>query len=311
MFNLRQFENLLFGIQAAFYMLILSFLLAIYLLQTGKGLGWRFLGAVACGVTGTFSVASGLLIWIIGALQLIAIYVSRPRGEKAIYLLPLSVWMAVSAGMYIFYFWGYVKPAWHPSLLYFTGQPLVAVAYGLAALGSLFSLNTVTAVMTGLVLSFLYVMAGLVVFRNLAGYARYLPYLALAVFTCASVLLLVLGRSGFGIEQALSSRYISITVLGIIGIYLAIVSIPMRFINLKSRALRAPIMLMMLLLFSLDMYILLIPGKTYLNRLVARQSLMTYQVQSDGNLKYLHPNPAIVKKYAPILTKYRLNVFSE
>lgn len=311
MFNLRQFENLLFGIQVAFYMLILCFLLSVYLLQTGKGLGWKFWAAVACGITGTFSVASGLLIWLIGALQLIALYLCRPRAEKASYLRPMLVWIVIAAGLYLFYFWGYEKPPWHPSLLYFTEQPLVSISYGLAALGCVFSINTVTAIIAGLVLAVLYLISAIIIFRDLKGGVRYLPYLALAVFTVASVLLLVLGRSGFGVEQALSSRYISITVLGIIGIYMLIVTMPLKLINLKSWRLRTAITLLMLFLFSLNMYILLIPGQTYLNRQMARQYLITYDVQPDENLKYLYPDPDRLKKYIPILIKYKLNVFSE
>lgn len=309
MFNLRQFENLLFGIQITFYMLILSFVLAVYFLQTSKGLDRRFFAAMVCGVAGVFSVANGLLIWIIGIIQLVCILLSRPAGERGVYLRSVAVWITLSAVVYLLYFRGYQQPSAHPSMLYFMDQPFTVLAYGLAAIGSLFSINTPTAVIAGLVLAVLFLAAALLILRDLKYRVEQMPFLVLILFCCASVLFLMLGRSGFGIEQALSSRYISITVTGIIGLYLAIILVPVKFIDLKSWPFRTAITLVILFLLSLDIYILVVPGKTYLNRQLAQQYLATYQVQPDENLRTLYPDPEKVRQYSPILIKYKLNVF--
>ncbi|MCX6006870.1 MAG: hypothetical protein NTZ34_06375 [Chloroflexi bacterium] len=312
MFNLLQFESLLSGIQIACYIMILSFLLAVYLLQTSRGLDWRFFIAVFCGVIGAYSLANGLLIWIIGLFQLLFIWVAADAASKKVYLISLMVWSAFTVAIYFLYFWSYQKPVGTPSLLYFVQQPLIAVAYGLAAIGSLFGINhTYIAIAAGLLLVVLYTGVAIIILKDLKVKLPQLPCLALILFTGGSVLLLVLSRSGFGIEQALSSRYISFTVIGIIGLYLAITSLPQKFINIRSLTFRAAISLLLLFLLSLDMYILLIPGKTYLIRQLSQQYLMTYQSQSDENLKILYYNrdPAVVRQYAPILMKYRLNVF--
>ncbi|MCX6006917.1 MAG: hypothetical protein NTZ34_06610, partial [Chloroflexi bacterium] len=155
----------------------------------------------------------------------------------------------------------------------------------------------------------LYAGVAIILLKDLKVRLPQLPCLALILFTCGSVLLLVLGRSGLGIEQALHSRYISFTVLGIIGLYLAIISLPQKFINIRSLTFRAAVSLLLLFLLSLDIYMPLFQSKFLDNRQLAQQYLMTYQSQSDENLKSLQPNPEEVKLYAPILMKYRLNVF--
>jgi hypothetical protein len=38
--------------------------------------------------------------------------------------------------------------------------------------------------------------------------------------------------------------------------------------------------------------------------------LKTYEQQTDDNLRNLYPDPAAVREMAPILKKYKLNVFS-
>ncbi|MCX6006920.1 MAG: hypothetical protein NTZ34_06625, partial [Chloroflexi bacterium] len=133
MFNLRQYENLTCGIQIVFYMLIFSFLLAVYLLQTSRGLDWRFYTAVFCGAVGTYSMANGLLIWIIGLLQLLCIRLAADAANKKVYARSLIVWAFATAIIYLLYFWGYDQSAAFSlgydksGALIIVQQPLIAV----------------------------------------------------------------------------------------------------------------------------------------------------------------------------------------
>ena len=110
-------------------------------------------------------------------------------------------------------------------------------------------------------------------------------------------------------EQAFASRYITITVLAIIGLYLAVVSLELKFIDLESLVFRVPVSLLILFLLSWNIYLLVVPNQYSLKQRLAQQYLITYQVQNDENLKILYADPGIVKEYAPILVKYNLNVF--
>jgi len=310
-FNLRQFGNLLFGFQIAFFMLVLSFLLAVYFLQTSKGLDWRFAVACLCGLVCTYSIANGFLVWPIGLLQIMLI--SRSKESKVSYIKSALIWLVVSAITYISYFWGFY---YHPTdLLSFAHHPFNAAAYALAAVGSFFSINPYTAVIAGAVISALYIGIGTIIIKNSKEQAPNLPYLSLMLFTIFSVALLVLGRSGLGLWQALSSRYITITMLGLVGLYLAILSVRIKFVNVKSPVFRSLICLLVIFILALDGYIFVniqnMPSAptVYSERKLAAYYLSTFEIQSDENLMKLYPDPEKVRQYAPILVKYRLNVF--
>lgn len=309
LFNLRQGGNLLWGFQFSFYILILCVVLAIYLLQLSKGLDWRFFAAVFCGITGTFCVANGLSVWIIGALQLVAVCLLQPAGKKAAIARSLMVWLAVAVGIYVFYFWGYTKPSYHPSLLFFLQAPLSAIAYGFAATGCLFSLETYTAIAIGIVIAVLYLAAFVLVLKDMKNMQAHLMGLAMILFTCASILLLVMGRSGFGISQALSNRYITFTMIGIIGLYFVLVALRPKLSMLKPAVFNTAVVLVIVFLFAMDIYALAIYAGPHARRAQAQQYLLTYQMQPDENLKQLLPDAESVRKYAPLLIKYELSVF--
>ena len=309
LFNLRQGGNLLWGFQFPFYILVLCVVLAIYFLQFSKGLDWRFFAAVFCGIVGTFCVANGLSIWIIGTLQLAAICILQPAVSKGAVLRSLLVWIAVAAGIYAFYFWGYIKPSHHPSLLFFLQDPLSSLLYGFAAVGCLFSLETCTAIAIGIVIAALYIAAFILVLKDMRNMRSQLMSLSLILFTGASVALLVLGRSGFGINQALSNRYVTFTMIGIIGLYYIVIAMRPKFSLLKPVILNTAIVLLVVSMFSMDIYALVLYRGPHAKRFEAQQILLTYQTQSDEKLKLLLPDPNFVKQYSPVLIKYRLNAF--
>jgi hypothetical protein len=136
-------------------------------------------------------------------------------------------------------------------------------------------------------------------------------WLSFIFFGAASALAATVGRSGFGPEQALSSRYTPITAIGIVGLYLFLLSLPNSTHRGRNFAIDA------LLTIILVGTILSVPGgllvgeMTRHSREMGAYVLMGYRTQSDENIRYLYPHTAIVRERAIFLEQNRLNVFSE
>ena len=156
--------------------------------------------ALACGmaVLATFTSGNGLYTFVAGVCVLSLLKSYRK----------LTVWVLVSAVTIGLYFWGYIRPPYHPdiadSLFNHTGR---AVTYFFTLLGSMIGpARPKLAVLFG-VASFL-VTLGLLGYlgykKRLTAHLPLVGWLAFLYLTCLS---LMASRSGMGIEQAYTPRY--------------------------------------------------------------------------------------------------------
>jgi hypothetical protein len=131
----------------------------------------------------------------------------------------------------------------------------------------------------------------------------------LLMFAWATSLLLTIGRSGFGPGQALSSRYVTLTVLGPIGAWLMAIE---RRHSARGAALCA------------GLFALICIGAIATTRAALREGpevrearrnlqyvLLTYEDQPDDALLGLFPSAAHVRAVAPILQGRRHSVFRD
>jgi hypothetical protein len=119
-----------------------------------------------------------------------------------------------------------------------------------------------------------------------------------------------LGRSGFGWEQALASRYIPVATLGITGLYFLAVSTH----RIKTKSFVAHFMLILIILGTVSSYGAgwYVGEQTMYAREMGAYTLETYDIQTDQQIRsYLHFNPQEVRKLARFLETNRLNVFAE
>src|SRR5262249_43442259 len=135
-FNWRQWENLLWGFQLGFALMLLCVVCAIYLLTRSARLDRSYRLAMLSAVVGSFTLANGLLIWPIGLLQILGQhYLSRARGTQHLWG-QIGVWSLTGLVVYTLYFRGYHKPGYHPSLLFFLQHPMTAIQYFLIYWGN-------------------------------------------------------------------------------------------------------------------------------------------------------------------------------
>jgi hypothetical protein len=320
-FSLRQYENLLWGSQISFFMVVLFFLLAVYLLGTTRNLGWRFACSVISGVVCAFSLGNGLLIWPIGLMQILWARQLQTNELRRSYLKMALIWGLVGVSVYAMYFTGFNYLKYGANPLYFVHHPFSSLVFFLASIGSPLALTiytatgpeTCTPIAIGVVLLILYIYIGGFAIRRSAKTHSSMPlFLSLVLFTLLSAVMLVLGRAGWGVGQALLSKHTTITTLGIVGLYMAMMSLRIKYENAKPFLFGFLLSLVVLGTAVVYSHAIIEDGRTTrASRAEAAYYVSTFELQSDENLARLYPNAQIVRERAQILQKYKLNIFSK
>lgn len=227
-FSLAQQENLLWGWQIQIFLNVLAIALGAHFLTNSAVVDYKHLGMAAiCGIVATYSFANGLFYWPIGVLVLVA----RRRYTVAFPYL-LAGWLAVSGLIIYSYLHGYEKPQNHPSIMAALRQPSQCIAYILTYLGTPMvhakALLYVSRASAGLVASILILVIGYFLLKtNDFWRSNIIFWHVLLLYAIISAIVTAFGRSGFGIIQATSSRYVTISSLFwlwifLLGIYVAI-----------------------------------------------------------------------------------------
>ena len=215
-FSMSQFDNWLWGWQIQMVLSVLAALAAIVLLANGACDPKKFIGAAALGFVATHSFASGIAIWPIGLLLIVTDPSLRAARVKC-----AAIWSLLSAAAIASYVIGYQKPAKHPAMNVAFTKPLEYLSYVLKYLGSFCAQYGNAAVLPDSTLAIVFGLGALAILAwttssliwgdKLQGEALR-PYLAFCIFSILSALLTGIGRAGFGSDQAMESRYCTMTV---------------------------------------------------------------------------------------------------
>ena len=311
MFSLRQTQNLIQGEASFQIFVILFFLLAIYFLATSTGLRWRFALSVACGVLGTYSMANGLLVWPIGLIVILWIRQSQPKEIRRPYLKMAAIWSLVAIAVFISYFINSPGIGGPSKTEFLLQHPLSGLLYFVEAMGSLMYYKYLAYIAGLLLLSLCAFVLVTIVFQTKARLSTALS-LSLILFGVSSAVLLAWARLPFGIEEVLSGRYTTYTNPGIVGLYLGIISLKTKYMDVKPFLVG---FLTSLIVLGLAVsYITAIQIEAPLYTGIGKWQayyLSTFRVQSCENMKILYPGDCQVpREGAEVLEKYRLNVFS-
>lgn len=159
------------------------------------------IASIVWGILGCISYSTALGIWPI--LCAVAILFKLPKKFTISYII-------VSILVVGIYFLTYKTPTHHPSLSKF--NLIDIVAYIPVYLGAIFSHNIPVASVIGwlgLVLTGI-----LAIYWLFSSYSQYwLPWLSIIVYTFGTALMAAVSRSGFGVEQAIASRYATLPAL--------------------------------------------------------------------------------------------------
>jgi hypothetical protein len=308
-FSFRQHDNMLWGYQISFAFTQTFGVLTFFLLDILRRKGFRklaLIAAVGSGTVASFSTVQGLFVWPAGLFQL---WIS-PLEERA-KRVSVVVWSVVGLGEWIAYFVGYEKPENTPSLLYALKHPMIGTQYFLSLLGSSLFWERGLAFMGGLLLACLVLVSLLLIYKD-KRLGEYSFWLSLILYSSLILVSITLGRSGFGIEQALVSRYTTFSVLVVIGVYVVLAKTAFEK-RLSVNTVLLVVLLGVILLSAVISYSKGIEAgsRESVSREKAAFVLSTYESQPDELLtKRLNPSARLIRKRAPILQKLGYNVFS-
>jgi hypothetical protein len=307
LFTLSQWESILFGLDICGYLPIFCFISAIYLLNKTDDANHYFLLALALGIVSSFSYLSGLLVWPLGLLFLA---ISKAKNRlKLGGCWSLAGILAISAYSYGFQF----SPA-HPPVMYSIYHGVDAIKYFLVNLSVFLTHNVDEGLVLGAILLIMLVVTFVLVVKN-SLVKEYSMWITFILFSVGCSVMLVIGRSGFGVDQALSSRYVMFTIYAIIGLYAILVSIiNKKTFDPKERG----IVKVMFGVLSLILAYGIISGYVYglqMGEAIRQQDiqdryiLLNHQNMSDDQLKNLYPVPDTLREMIKIAEQFKLNVF--
>jgi hypothetical protein len=309
-FSLADWENALWGFQLAWYLILFSAMAAMLCLSLRRITALSTAAAIGLAVIASYSSLQGLILWPIGLLILVWRIRYRPKLIRF-----GAVWTACGFVTTALYFKGFnFSPSrtGGSSVGFAIHHPVGMIKYFLAAVGNVFpgDLALRTHELLGLVLS---LAAVYVFYRN----CRETPEdrgtplpAALILFAFLFDLSIALGRVGFGVGQALSSRYTMANLLLLVGIAVYLVSLEpgsevRHSDHRRSRRIRIGVAVVLALFLMVQIGVSTNYGienaraevaqRTEAARVTVNLSKMTKQQQSLFIKTYLYPDPAILK----------------
>ncbi|MFN6462630.1 MAG: hypothetical protein RMZ41_012380 [Nostoc sp. DedVER02] len=320
-FSLNQYENWLWGFQITWLFINTCLILAIFILTVPKNLlpNIRLLLASLCCFIASFSSAHGLLSWV--AILPSVYLLEGTNKQKKIRIL---VWMGVFAFCVAIYSIGYEKPSYHPNTFFIFQKPLIASKYFFTLIGFSLLKNTFPPVLTGLIILLVFFFFNLFSFTNQqSNFAnKAAPWLSLGWFAVLFASMTTVGRAGFGVEQATSSRYISVSIL----LFISCLQLCGLWILYKwqEQAKKKYIFLVFCLSFLISISIYISTDSIAEGQLIWIQrkagknclELINYIDKSITNspsncLNFIFPDQLLIRKLSPVLQKLEFRDFPQ
>jgi hypothetical protein len=211
-FSPLAYENWLFGFQLSLVFPVACFATCLWVASSLRYPA-NFLFSFAVCTVCTFSVGSGFSSWLLSfPLLLLPEWRMQWTRRRIWWLLWLAGFLTTTA----VYLHGYTKPPEHPSTGLAFAHPVQGLLFFLAFLGSPFAHGTpLDPVLVsqlagaGLLAMLALVAAGMWFWRgDRLLLARALPWFGCALIAVVNGVLITIGRFGFGMGQAMASRYL-------------------------------------------------------------------------------------------------------
>ncbi len=320
-FSWAQMENWAWGLELTVLLCTFAVTSGIVLLSH-PALGWYgFASAVFMGIVASYSFANGILYWV-AALPALLVMPKLAREQK---ILRGILWVVAAFLVIESYFVAYHKPGVSPPLTALLQAPMAYIGYVVLYLGSPVVAIFSTPPWHGGPphpcgpFHFIPGIAGIVAFLVLLGHAwkrrtltftEAAPWLGIAAFAVGSALVTGIGRSGFGPQEGLNSRYMTTNALFWCALFgLLAIHLRSRLPKLATRPQWAAAITGILLLLGANF------GVVYTNRPWednARWKRMGWQAILAGHEAGLYLRdlswdpPALQTQYLPLLKRHAL-----
>ncbi len=316
MFTWRQSTNMLAGFQITYAFVQTFGLISVYLLSrftqmNGNGRKAAYLSfSMLSAVVASYSSAMGLAVWMAGLLML-AIH-GLKHGRRTGW--PLPVWLLAGSIAWLIYFAGFHTPV-SPGIFHFLLEPGKVAVYFLAVCGGWFSWNSALSMIAGSLTVSLF-LACLFMTYQLDILDESLPWIGTGMFSLFSLSLITVGRYAYGVQEAMSSRYVSLSVLMVVSLYAMLMGLLMHkevhraFMSRTIKPMMFATMIMIAISIPLSFFYGYKIGKKD-RSLREREACILYDYQSEPRqaLAELYPLPQAVSAWAGILQGLDYNVF--
>jgi hypothetical protein len=200
-FSLAAYENWLWGWQLSWFLTNSLFIWAVVAAGLSRNRPLQIASAALLCILATFSTAFGIASWVaLTPLLLLPIRSEEPLGRR---LTAMTVWVALfsaSLGLYLYRF--EMTPGGTSS-----ESSLRWIAYVMGVVGSPLSRVEALAVIAGAILLACFAMAAIRAWRRRE--RAELIWTACGLFALGFAAINAIGRSGLGLQQALTSRYLT------------------------------------------------------------------------------------------------------
>ena len=313
LFSPAQEQNWLWGFQIQFFLPFVCATTAAVVAYQPWQARWRYAVCALIAGVSTYSLASGMLAWFAYPLMLLMVDTGLHRRGTTLRL--LTFWAFTGAICIGSYLYGYEKPPGHPSLLAAMHKPVDAVGYMLVSAGGALArvssgmspLKVAGAVGGAAALILLVCLRKFIIdmrvvngtkdalfIRRLGGWSGIL------FFTLGTMFLSCLGRVGFGMAQALESRYATFSVFFLVAV-LGVICVQSRRQAERRTHMTIPLLVALLLFVQMAVWT---QGATQMRgtsmaRLMGKAGMQFATIlPQDMPLGILHPNPQRVRDNA-------------
>jgi hypothetical protein len=304
LFTWRQYENLLWGWQLQITLCALCAVVSLWLLEGVRDVGARWAGATAAAFVATFSFGSGTLLWPLGLVLMFW----RGRREGRMPWRAMGAWTAVAAVSGVMYVWDYQRPDLLPDPWHFLRHPVGSVYFLLATLGSSAADHASTAAAFGTLLLVAGGVVALELRRKRAAPGPLPLATGLLLFALATAVLVLIGRSGFGRDFGVTSRYTTLTLFAFIGLHRAILALE----DPTRRGLLTGLLLAATVSCGFASFIGGVSAGYSRKAMMGqhRQVLLTFEHRGDHELERLFFKASDVRERAALLKRLKLNAFA-
>jgi hypothetical protein len=216
LFSPVQVESWMWGSQFSMFLITYLLTCGVCVASSQASIAAKFLICAVLAFVAAFSLGNGFLLWIVTFPTVLIGAIDINRRRK---FLLFSAWMLLGTATAAIYALGYQKPSHHPALaashrvldywLYVSGF----LGVNLARPGRTESVAVPVAIGTVLLLIYFAALLYFAFNRDKQSQKDLVPWLALGGFAILSAGLAAVTRIGFGISQALESRYTTFSLL--------------------------------------------------------------------------------------------------
>lgn len=306
-FNLKQWETMLFGVQIAYILPILMSLLALHSLSklTDSKHPYRsFFGAVTAAVIASFSMMAGLLVWVAGAVVLILGW-QKKRSHHWISV----IWVFLGILVWSFYWSGLPAQSTSIQMSFAAANPIAILHFLASILGNALIARQTLAPFAGVCIMLLMVLVAILLFIN-RHWQRHRFWAGVVVFSLLALFSITFGRVGAGSAAAFAPRYTTFSLILLAGLYVLLANL----VKENPTTLSRMVWMGLIIVFVLSLPIAIHRGWSFGILQKEKQYKQIYALRNaatlpDTELTIVHPVPQTVRRSAQILQRYGYSVF--